>query len=287
LGSPVPFRNFVAQARLGVPRQEHEAFFRQMLADVQEPTAPFGLLEVHGDGADVQEEQQTLERTLSQRIRRQAPLLGVSAAGIFHWAWAQVLGRTAARDDVVFGTVLFGRMHGGAGADRALGMFINTLPIRIRLGEVSVIEGIRQTHQSLAQLMRHEHASLALAQRSSGLPGNVPLFSALLNYRHSAAEVAAVAVLADGGGVQVLSSQERTNYPIDLSVDDLGTDFALSMQVVQPIEAQRLCRYMHQVLEQVVQALEQTPQTPAWRTEVLDDAERHQLLVQWNDTQAK
>src|SRR5262249_33898433 len=105
LGSPVPFRNFVAQAPLGVPRQEHEACCGQMLADVQEPTAPFGLLEVHGDGADVQEEQQTLERTLSQRIRRQARLLGVSAASIFHWAWAQVLGRTAARDDVVFGTV--------------------------------------------------------------------------------------------------------------------------------------------------------------------------------------
>jgi len=70
----------------------------------------------------------------------------------------------------VFGTVLLGRMHGGEGADRALGMFINTLPIRIRLGEVSVVEGIRNTHETLAQLVRHEHASLALAQRCSGLP---------------------------------------------------------------------------------------------------------------------
>src|SRR5262249_31972111 len=122
------------------------------------------------------------------------------------------------------------------------------------------------------------------AQHCSRVPGDVPLFSALLNYRHSVVGPAGVAEVAHSG-MQVLTGQERTNYPCVLSVDDLGSDFALSLQVVPPLPGQRLCRYMQQVLMEVVQALEQAPLTPAWRIEVLDEAEREQLLVQWNATQ--
>src|SRR5262249_39972200 len=46
--APAPFRSFVARARLGLRREEHVAFFREMLADVGEPTAPFGRLERRG-----------------------------------------------------------------------------------------------------------------------------------------------------------------------------------------------------------------------------------------------
>lgn len=48
LGEPVPYRNYVAQALLGVTEQQHEAFFREMLGDIDEPTLPFGAQDVQG-----------------------------------------------------------------------------------------------------------------------------------------------------------------------------------------------------------------------------------------------
>ena len=229
LSPPVPFRWFVAQARLGVSEAEHEAFFSAMLGDVDEPTAPFGLLDVRGDGEAIEEERLPLAAELSGEIRRQAQRHGVSAASLFHLAWALVLGKTTGRSDVVFGTVLFGRMQGGEGVERALGMFINTLPIRIQLGEHSVERGLRETHARLAGLLHHEHASLTLAQRCSGLPGGTPLFSTLLNYRYSATRED---VPSGQEGVEVLAGVGRTNYPITLSVDDLGEGFELVGQVL-------------------------------------------------------
>jgi len=74
---------------------------------------------------------------------------------------------------------------------------------------------VRQTHARLAQLLRHEHASLAQAQRSSAVPAPLPLFSALLNYRYSRA---APSGAGEWQGMQLLYSEERTNYPLTLSV---------------------------------------------------------------------
>ncbi|WP_428991662.1 hypothetical protein [Methylocapsa aurea] len=64
---------------------------------------------------------------------------------------------------------------------------MNTLPLRIRLSVEGVAEAVRRTHEQLTELLRHEHASLALAQRCSSVAAPAPLFSALLNYRHSPA----------------------------------------------------------------------------------------------------
>ncbi|HET6374497.1 MAG TPA: condensation domain-containing protein, partial [Methylocella sp.] len=282
---PVPFRNFVAESRLGVSQKEHEAFFKAMLSDVTEPTAPFGLLNVHGDGFDIEEAKLDLDESLAQRIRMSARALGVSPASLCHQAFAFVLARVSGREDVVFGTVLFGRMHGSEGVSRTPGIFINTLPIRIRLDSSPAAAGVQKTHQLLASLLRHEHASLALAQRCSSIPAPAPLFSALLNYRHSSGggEHSAEAEKA-WEGVRVLYAGERTNYPYDLSVDDFGAGFQLTAQTQRPVSAGQLCRLMQAALERLVAALELAPGTPSRAIDVLPDAERRRILEEWNGT---
>ncbi|MBK5540913.1 non-ribosomal peptide synthase/polyketide synthase [Pseudomonas sp. TH07] len=281
LGTPMPYRNYVAQALLGAGEHEHEAFFRDMLGDVEEPTLPFGLQDVQGDGLDIDEAHWPLPAALSQRLREQARTLGVSAASLMHLAWAQVLGRLCDREDVVFGTVLMGRMQGGEGADRALGVFINTLPLRVTLGETGVRDGVRAVHRRLSALLGHEHASLALAQRCSRVAVSAPLFSALLNYRHSAHD-GLHDEQAPWAGIELLGGEERSNYPLSLSVDDLGQGFALSVLAVAHLEPQRICGYMHTALEHLAQALEQNPGLALNRLPILPEAERRQLLETFN-----
>ncbi|WP_146188357.1 non-ribosomal peptide synthetase [Methylosinus sporium] len=287
LPAATPFRDFVAQARLGVSREEHEAFFEAMLGDVKEVTAPFGLLDVRGDSSGVAEARLALDADLARRLRARARGLGVSAASLCHQAFAQLLARASGRSDVVFGTVLFGRMHGGVGTDRALGLFINTLPLRVRIGAEGIAASVRRMHGLLTALLRHEHASLSLAQRCSGVEAPAPLFSALLNYRHNpASSDAARHASAIVEGVTTLHAEERTNYPFTLSVDDLGEGFHLAVQTRGAIDPAQVCVYMRTTLKELVEALETAPETPARELEVLPPAERQKLLVEWNATAA-
>ncbi|MFC6300510.1 amino acid adenylation domain-containing protein [Pseudomonas sp. CCM 7893] len=282
LGEAIPYRNYVAQTRLGVSEQEHEAFFREMLGDIAESTLPFGLTNVQGDGTAIEEAQRELPAALSLRVRTQARLLGVSAASLFHLAWAQVLGGTSGQDRVVFGTVLLGRMQGSKGSERALGMFINTLPVRVDLGEIGARAAVKSTHARLTALLGHEHASLALAQRCSGVAAPLPLFSAMLNYRHSDSQQAVVSPAWQG--IETLSSEERTNYPLTLNVDDQGDGFRLTAMAPAPMGVQRICGYMQTALQWLVEALEQAPQRALNRLSILGDEEREQLLFGFNTT---
>jgi amino acid adenylation domain-containing protein len=286
LAAPLPFRNYVAQARLGISRDEHETFFRGLLGDVTQPTAPFGLLDAQGDGSGIERGRLQVERGLAGRLRERARALGVSAASICHVAWGRVLAGTTGREDVVFGTLLFGRMGGGAGADRVMGLFINTLPVRVRDDAAGAEAAVRAMHAQLADLLRHEHAPLALAQRCSGVEAPAPLFTSLLNYRHTAAarQARAAEPAQAAGGMRTLRSQERTNYPVVMAVDDLGDFLGLTSHAPASLGPDRLCALMHRALEGVVSALETAPELPARSIDILPAAERRTLVETWNAT---
>ncbi|WP_309235218.1 condensation domain-containing protein, partial [Paraburkholderia youngii] len=210
----------------------------------------------------------------------------MSLASLCHLAWAQVVARSSGREQVVFGTVLFGRMHGGTGADRAMGLFMNTLPVRLDVDGSGVEESVRRTHARLAELLTHEHAPLALAQRCSGVAAPAPLFSALLNYRHNPLAALQGAVGDDvPDGIEWLGAQERTNYPLSLSVEDSGQALGLTAEAVEPVSAERICGYMQCALEHLADLLERSPHTPVRKLEILPGQERGYLLEELNRTE--
>src|SRR5581483_1742394 len=285
LSPPLAYRTHVAESIAHALRQDAGAFFRGKLADIDEPTAPFGLLEVFGHGSQVEEITEILDPRLSRRLRAQARRLGVSAATIFHAAWALVLARTTGRDDVVFGDVLMGRLQGSAGARRIMGMFINTLPLRLRLRDLSVEELLEQSQRGIVELLDHEQASLAVAQRCSGIARSTPLFTALLNYRHSALDLEAE--LGAAAGLQFITTQGWTNYPVMFAVDERKDDFVLEMSVDRSIGPHRMMGYARTALISLISALERGAKVPAMALSVLPEDELVRVTSSFNDTGTK
>ncbi|KAG0042710.1 hypothetical protein BGZ83_000149 [Gryganskiella cystojenkinii] len=282
---PQPFRNLIAQVRPGVSVDEHERFFRKMLGDFDTPSLPYGLSDIYNDGCGVTQSRRMLPQDLNNTLRGHAKRLGVSLASLCHLAWAQVIAATSGQRQVVFGTVLSGRMQGGSGSERAMGLFVNTLPIRVDVEGSSALDAVRRVHTNLAALLEHEHASLSLAQRCSSVPYGVPLLSTLLNYRHNFAPSTPSAQAKINSGFKYLGGEERTNYPFTLSVDDFGSRLGVTAQVLQPYDPSSFCGYMQQALQNLASALENNPETPVQSLGVLPAEEYDMIVHSWNNTE--
>ncbi|WP_161965686.1 non-ribosomal peptide synthetase [Steroidobacter cummioxidans] len=280
LQESIPYRNHVAQALAYASRQDAEVFFKSKLGEIDEPTAPFALVDVHADGSHIEEHSQPFDDGLAQRLRAQARRLGVSAATLFHAAWSLVVAHTTGRNDVVFGSVLLGRLHGEAGGKLVVGMFINTLPLRLSLQGQTAKGLVELTQRELVELLSHEQASLAVAQRCSGIASSTPLFSSLLNYRHSSGKGD-----PNWDGIDVLQSRNGTNYPITLSVDDQGDGFSVTAQTDRRLPLQRVTGYLITGVESLVTALEREPEAPALSLGILPDQERRQVIELFNATE--
>lgn len=289
LSAALAYREFITRVRRGFVRAEHEAFFTEMLETVEEATAPFGIFNVKGNGADIVEAELDLDSALARRLRQAAQDIGVSPATLHHLAWSLVLSRLSGHSDVVFGTVLSGRSHGGAAIQHVAGLCANTLPIRLIIDERSCVDVVRATHRQLTQLMAHEQAPLALTQRCSGVAAPAPLFTAILNYRYDKPELAGLedaqryAATSVMSGAEFLGAAERTHFPFTLSIDDWDSQLRLKVQVDAQVDPKRICAWMSTALLNLVEALEQRPHSSVQSLDVMPAQELQTLLVEWSE----
>ncbi|MBL4671414.1 MAG: amino acid adenylation domain-containing protein, partial [Arenicella sp.] len=225
------YRSFIAFNRHQAKYQDQaNQFFTHSLGDIEQPTLPLGLVDIANHGLDLSNSRVELDAQQSEQIRQAAKQLKVSPATIFHAAWAMVVSAYSDRDDVVFGTVLSGRLQGVKGAEQMLGAFINTLPVRINLNR-DTNTALIQLHRQLCELVSFEQYPLVSAQSCSQIGTDSTLFSAVLNYRHSGLSVTERKQALANSGIQFLKLNERTNYPFTLCVDDFDSGFDLLVQI--------------------------------------------------------
>jgi amino acid adenylation domain-containing protein len=281
LDTPVPYREFVAHSLQQAETSNAQSYFKELLSDVDEATAPFDLVDIQGDGRNLHEQSLLLPNEVSQNILRVLATLQLSPAAFFHAVFALVIAACSGKRDIVFGTVLSGRLQGTVGAENTIGMFMNTLPMRASIDQQAALGFVQKVQTDLRELLQYEQTSLALTKSCSGLKESAPLFSAILNYRHTdnSNDV--------NGDISLISGQERTNYPFNVDINDYGNDFGFTVQVDKKISSLRIAEYMQTTTETLLASLEKNSKQPLNSLSVLPQVEVNQQLYTWNDTQSE
>ena len=212
-----PYRDYIAW--LG--RQDRSRAERfcggGALAGFDTPTALPGVRvragEVRGHGAG----QLALSRKRTQALQEQARRWGVTVSTLVQGAWALLLSRYAGEQDVVFGATVSGRPPELAGAEETVGLFINALPVRVRLrADARVGEWLGEVQREQAEAREYEYAPLADVQRRSEVPAGEGLFESLVVFENYPIDQAVREHGSRPGELQVRATLgiEQANYPL-------------------------------------------------------------------------
>jgi amino acid adenylation domain-containing protein/non-ribosomal peptide synthase protein (TIGR01720 family) len=263
---------------------EAETFWRRKLAGFVTPT-PLPMSSAPAVRGTPSYENRAAELTPagSAALEEAARRAGVTLGTLVQAAWAILLSRTSGEEDVVFGAVVSGRPPHLRGAESMVGLFINTLPVRVRIEEHETLAAwLRRLQEQLLELRSFEHSPLAEIQKWSGVRPGEPLFQTLVAFENYPRD-ASLLRGREGLEVRDIEVYERTNYPLNLAaipLKDQGLQLRLDWdrRHYDPETAERLLDCFQTLLEGMTSGLDR----PLEELSLLDDAGRRRLLVEWN-----
>ncbi|OKI00761.1 non-ribosomal peptide synthetase [Streptomyces sp. CB02923] len=219
-----------------------------------------------------------LTRALTDLARRH----GLTVNTVVQGAWALLLARLSGRDDVVYGTTVAGRPPELPGVESMVGLFINTVPVRVRLDAGQpVAEMLKNVQARQSALLPHQHLGLADIQKHAGPGAGFDTLVVYENYPRSAAGPGGPGTLT----FTTLGLRQATHYPLTLGIlpgDRLEVEVSYRPDLVTAGLARALTGRLVRVLEQLVA----DPSVPVGRIGVLDADERHRAVEGWNVTAA-
>ncbi|MEO3776708.1 amino acid adenylation domain-containing protein [Micromonospora sp. B11E3] len=283
IAQPVrPYRDYVAW--LGEQdMQEAEQYWRGMLQGVEE-AAPLSI-ERH-DVAAAAETREHVETSLlfgeeeSLRLQELAQRHRLTLNTVMQGCWALMLSRYEDTEDVVFGMVVSGRPAEVPEVERTSGLFINTLPLRVRVpAETTRLDWMRGLQEQNFQLRQYEYSPLDQVQRWSGLPSGAELFNTLFVFENYPVEQPRDTALRL---TKPERSEERIHYPLGAVVVLRGQQLHMTVQYdPRRFEGETIDRVMAHFRYLCAQMVE-SPEAPLAQFSILTEQERRQLLQQWN-----
>ncbi|AGZ43003.1 non-ribosomal peptide synthetase [Actinoplanes friuliensis] len=207
---------------------------------------------------------------------------GLTLNTLVQGAWGIVAGALTGRNDVVVGASVAGRPPDLPGSDRMIGLFINTIPVRIKLDPgATVVAALRRLQDGQVRVMDHQYLGLSEIQR---LGGHGELFDTLTIFENYPL---GDSLPASGDGLRVTGAEVRdcAHYPLTLTArpgERMHLDLEYRGDLFDPAAAALLLARLERVLTRICDA----PDAALATTDVLSPAERQTILRGWNDTDA-
>jgi hypothetical protein len=280
-----PFRDYIAWLQRRDPARA-EAFWRSELAGFTAPT-PLGIDRAPAGATPgphaAREAGLSAELTAYLETLTRARQLTLST--IVQGAWALLLSRYSGREDVVFGLTVSGRPAELAGVESMVGMFINTLPLRVTIDErAGLVPWLKQLQRRQVELRQFEHSPLVQVQGWSDVPRGWPLFESIVVVENFPVD-ATLSSRAGRLGVEAVQFFDQTNYPLDLTIVP-GAELWLKVGYdADRFDADTIDRLLGH-LGTLLGGIAADPDRCLADLPLLTGGEKEQLLRRWNETGA-
>ncbi|MFD9004255.1 amino acid adenylation domain-containing protein [Streptomyces sp. NPDC059582] len=220
----------------------------------------------------------------ARELTRRATEWGVTVNTLVQGAWALLLGRLTGRQDVLFGATVSGRPPAVPDVDSMVGMFINTLPVRVEYAPGdTVAEVLTRLQNRQAVLLDHHSYGLSQIQQAAGLPSLFDTLVVFESYPVDRDGLSAATDAADGIAFSGLRACTATNYPLTLMAA-ADPHLQLTFQYARGAFERDTVEAFAARLVRVLRQLAATPALTVAQVDVLDPAERDWLLTGFNDT---
>ncbi len=279
------FRDYIAWLE-GRDAAAAEGFWRESLRGFTAPTPLPASTRVDSIGES--EEYGSLSVRVageqSAEMLRFARQHGLTLNTVVQGAWAALLARYSGHDDVVYGTTVAGRPPELPGVEAMIGVFINTLPMRVRV-EGAVAPWLRRLQATQVAMREFEHTPLVDVQRWSDIGARVPLFETLFVFENYPAPASNGAAGDSALRISGLRGVERANYPLTL-ISRPGAEIALQMSFDRRLFDDEAIGRLLEQLTVLLSEMVARPDAQVATLPVLSRAAAARMLGEWNETPA-
>jgi amino acid adenylation domain-containing protein len=283
LQQPRPYRDYIEWIRKR-NLEEDEKFWRQYLSGFSSATPvdvgsyPVGSRQMGKLGAT----EARLSSEITAKLERFALTNGITFGTLIQACWALLLHHYSGENDIVFGVTRSGRHAPVEGIESMIGLFINTLPVRIRFfTDDSILDYLKRVRAQTLNIRQNEHSPLHKVQQWSDVPSGSPLFESLLVFENYLLD----SYLRGKGGAWTRRHflyRGRTNYPLTLLAyrdKEMLLRIEYDKDRFDQKSIDRMIGHVKTILERtIIDAGKKTAEIS-----ILTEEEKHQILVEWNN----